>query len=124
MDFKDKATRIQAEIAMRKICKVSCSTPYPKRLRTMLDNLVKEGKVRSPDSFIHTRVNADKLTIDVHAKVGESWVDLGLSCGVPLMILNPDTHLLDAATLEAMEQEQAMDQATEQTTGAVSPSVS
>ena len=124
MDFKNKATRIQAEIAMRKICKVSCSTPYPKRLRTMLDNLVKEGKARSPDSFIRTRVNADKLTIDVHAKVGESWVDLGLSCEVPLMILNPDTPLLDAATLEAMEQEQAMDQATEQVTGAVSLPVS
>ena len=40
------------------------------------------------------------------------------------MILNPDTPLLDAATLEAMEQEQAMDQATEQTTGAVSLPVS
>ena len=124
MDFKDKATRIQAEIAMRKICKVSCSTPYPKRLRTMLDNLVKEGKARSPDSFIRTRVNADKLTIDVHAKVGESWVDLGLSCEVPLMILNPDTPLLDAATLEAMEQELAMDQATELVTGAASLPVS
>ena len=80
MDFKDKATRIQAEIAMHKICKVSCSTPYPKRLRTMLDNLVKECKVRAPELFIRTRVNADKLTIDVHAKVGDTWVDLGLSC--------------------------------------------
>ena len=124
MDFKDKATRIQAEIAMRKICKVSCSTPYPKRLRTMLDNLVKEGKTRAPDRFIRTRVNVDKLTIDVHAKVGDSWVDLGLACGVPLMILNPDTPLLDAATLEALEQELAMDQTTEQSTGPVIPPVS
>ena len=105
MDFKDKATLIQAEIAMCKICKVSCSTPYPKRLRTMLDNLVKEGKTRAPDSFICTRVDADKLTIDVHAKVGDTWQDLGLSCEVPLIILNPDTPLLDSATLDAMDQE-------------------
>ena len=90
----------------------------------MLDNLVKEGKTRAPDRFICTRVNVDKLTIDVHAKVGDSWVDLGLACEVPLMILNPDTPLLDAATLEALEQELAMDQTTEQATGPVIPPVS
>ena len=67
MDFKDKETRIQAEISLRKICKVSCSTPYPKNLRSILDGLVKEGKWIGPDHFIRTRVNVNKLTIDVHA---------------------------------------------------------
>ena len=54
----------------------------------MLDNLVKEGKARSPDSFIRTRVNADKLTIDVHAKDKDIWRDLGLSREIPLDILD------------------------------------
>ena len=88
MDFKDKETRIQAEISLRKICKVSCSTPYPKNLRAILDRLVKEGKRIAPDHFIRTRVNADKLSIDVHAKVGNNWQDLGLSQQIPLDILN------------------------------------
>ena len=88
MDFKDKETRIQAEISLRKICKVSCSTPYPKNLRSILDGLVKEGKRIALDHFIHTRVNVDKLTINVHAKDDSNWQDLGLSQQIPLDILS------------------------------------
>ena len=33
-------------------------------------------------------MNADKLSIDVHAKVGNNWQDLGLSQQIPLDILN------------------------------------
>ena len=95
MDFKDKETRIQAEISMRKLCKVSCSTPYPKRLRTILAELVKEGKKAAPDCFICTRVNVDKLTIDVHAKNGKEWVDLNLSREIPTQILDPFSDALD-----------------------------
>ena len=39
-DFKDRETRIQAEISLRKICQVRCSTPYPKKLRQLLNKLV------------------------------------------------------------------------------------
>ena len=88
LDFKDKETRIQAEISLRKLCKVSCSTPYPKGLRSILDGLIKEGKKSAPEHFIRTRVNVDKLTIDVHAKDGSKWQDLGLSRQIPLDILN------------------------------------
>ena len=88
LDLKDKETRIQAEISLQKICKVSCSTPYPKNLRAILDSLVKEGKKMAPDCFIRTWVNADKLTIDVHAREGKDWRDLGLSRDIPFNILN------------------------------------
>ena len=88
MDFKDKETRIQAEISLRKICKVSCSTPYPKTLRKLLDSLVKEGKTIAPDLYIRTRVNVEKLTIDVHARDKDIWRDLGLSRQIPLDILD------------------------------------
>jgi hypothetical protein len=43
-EFSDKPTRIQAEKTLRKVWKVSCAVPYPKKLRTILDNLVKEVK--------------------------------------------------------------------------------
>jgi hypothetical protein len=88
MDFRDRDTRTQAEIYLRKICKVSCSVPYPRKLRTMLDDLVKKGKAQYPDSFIRTRVNIDELTIEAHAKSGTGWVDLHLKQGIPLDILD------------------------------------
>ena len=88
MDFKDRETRIQAEISMRKICKVSCSTPYPRRLRAMLDAVVKEGKAKADGCFIRTRVNVDKLTVEAHAKRGTKWEDLGLLRPIPLDILD------------------------------------
>jgi hypothetical protein len=85
-EFKDKDTRVQAERSLRKICKVSCAVPYPKRLREIMDRLLIEGKKKCPDSFIRTRVNVDNLTIDVHAKTGDGWLDLDLGCEIPLNI--------------------------------------
>jgi len=89
MDFKDKDTRIQAEISLRKICQVSCSTPYPKKLRALLKTLVEEGKKIVPDkTFIRTRINVDKLNIEVHAKIDKVWKDLQMSTKIPLDILD------------------------------------
>jgi hypothetical protein len=85
-EFKDKDTRIQAEKSLRKICKVSCAVPYPKKLREILDRLLKEGKKKCPESYIRTRVNVDSLTIDVHAKTETGWLDLELGCAIPLNI--------------------------------------
>jgi hypothetical protein len=82
-EFRDRETRIQAEKTLRKVCHVSCATPYPKRLRTMLDTLLTEGKKKYPNSFIKTKVSVDDLTIEAHAKVGDKWVDLGLKCSIP-----------------------------------------
>jgi hypothetical protein len=90
-EFRDKDTRIQAETSLRKICKVSCSVPYPKRLRTILDGLVAEGKKLSPNNFIRTRVNIDSLTIDVSARTKEGWLDLNLNTPIPLDILDKVT---------------------------------
>jgi hypothetical protein len=85
-EFKDKETRIQSEKILRKVCKVSCAVPYPKRLRTMLDNLISEGKKQYPNCFIRIKVNVDTLTIEAHAKTAEGWVDLGQRCNIPLNI--------------------------------------
>jgi hypothetical protein len=85
-DFKDRETRIQAETNLRKVCKVSCSVPYPKKLRAIMDNLVTQGKKLAPNCFIRTRVNVDNLFIEVHAKTKEGWKDLGLKTCIPLDI--------------------------------------
>jgi hypothetical protein len=77
-EFPDRETRLQAEINLRKICKVNCAVPYPKDVRDKLDALVTEGKNLKPDCFIRTWVNADKLTIGACASVNRKWVDLGL----------------------------------------------
>jgi hypothetical protein len=83
MDFKDRESRIQAETNLRKICKVSCAVPYPKKLRAILDNMVTQGKKLAPGCFIRTRVNVDTLSIDVHAKTKDGWKDLHLKTCIP-----------------------------------------
>jgi hypothetical protein len=88
MDFKDRETRFEAEIMLKKICQVKCAVPYPRRMRTLLNNLVKEGKTLKPDCFIRTKVNVENLTVEAHAKTGDGWLDLGLSRSIPLDILD------------------------------------
>jgi hypothetical protein len=97
MEFKDKYTRINAERSLRKICKVSCAVPYPKKLRDILDNLVKEGKKVLPNSFIRTRVNVDNLTIEVHGKTDKGWQDLNLKCDIPHDICDSVSTQVDAS---------------------------
>jgi hypothetical protein len=88
LDFKDKDTRFNAEVMLRKVCKVNCSVPYPKKLRTLLGDAVKQGKALQPDCFIRTKVNIDKLIIEAHAKTASGWLDLGISQKIPLNILD------------------------------------
>jgi hypothetical protein len=87
MDFKDREMRFEAEIMLKKICKVNCSVPYPKRMPTLLNDLVQKGKSLQPDCFIRTRVNVENLTVEVHAKTASGWLDLNLKQGIPLNIL-------------------------------------
>jgi hypothetical protein len=88
MDFKDRDTRFNAEVMLRKVCKVNCSVPYPKKLRGIISDMVKQGKQAQPDCFIRTRVNIDSLTIDAHAKTESGWLDLGIQRAIPLNILD------------------------------------
>ena len=69
MIFKGKQERIQAEQHLRKVCKVKCSTPYPKRLRAMMSDLIAEAKQKRKDCFILVKVNVENLTINALASV-------------------------------------------------------
>lgn len=44
LDFKNKETRNRAEATVRKVCKIKCSVPYPKKLRTLLNAVISDGK--------------------------------------------------------------------------------
>jgi hypothetical protein len=91
-EFKDRDTRQQAEVNLRKICGVGCAVPYPKRLRAVLDKVIQDGKKEYPNSFISTRVNIDKLLITASAKTSEGWKDLKTSQPIPLDILEKVTN--------------------------------
>ena len=88
LDFKSKEIRIQAEDTLRKICKVSCATPYPRKLRSLLDEVLKEGKKAYSKCYIRTKVNYENLTIEAHARTENGWVDLKLKRDIPLDILD------------------------------------
>ena len=105
-DFKDRETRIQAEMSLRKICAVSCSTPYPKKLRELLNRLITDAKKIVPEkTFIRTRVNADKLSVDVHARTAEGWKDMCMSTKIPLDILDSAFSGFRTLTVEQMEED-------------------
>jgi hypothetical protein len=101
MDFKDKESRINAEISLRKICKVNCAVPYPKKLRLMLTEVVNEGRKLAPNSFIRTRVNSDLLIIEALAKGEKGWKDLGIKRDIPLTIL--DANVTNTDNMDVMD---------------------
>jgi len=111
LDFKSKEIRMQAEETLRKVCKVSCSIPYPKRLRDMLTQTIRTGKTQHPDCFIRTRVDSDNLKILASARTGNIWIELPeLTTDIPLDIL--DRNPLYRLTLHS---DQTSDQTNSQT---------
>ena len=87
LDFKNKETRMQAEHTLRNICKVSCSVPYPKKLRQMLKVQIEEGKKLRDKCFIRTRVDIDNLKLTTSARAENGWEHLDLDKDIPLDIL-------------------------------------
>ncbi len=88
LTFKDKATRFQAELSLKKVCKARCGTPYPKELRVIMDGLVKDCKAIKPGSFILAKVDADKLLITARARSNKGWEDINRSVPIPENILD------------------------------------
>jgi hypothetical protein len=104
LSFKDKNTRFQAELALKKACKVRCATPYPKELRTLMDELVQSCKPSNQGCFILPKVDAEKMVITARARNDKGWADLDRSVTIP-------TDLLDSVEVDAT----AMDDASEMT---------
>jgi hypothetical protein len=98
LTFKDKNTRFQAELALKKACKVKCATPYPKELRTVMDELVKSCKPDNPGCFILPKVDSEKMIITTKARCDKGWINLERSVNIPLDLL--DSVEMDASPLD------------------------
>ena len=88
MDFKNKETRTQAENTLRSICKVNCSTPYPRALRTMIHDTVQKGKQLHEGCFIKVKVDIDNMVLSASARTPAGWTNLPLDQAIPLDILD------------------------------------
>ena len=88
MDFKNKETRIQVENTLRSICKVNCSTPYPRALRTRINATVQKGKQLRDGCFIKVKVDIDNMMLSAAARTPTGWVNLDLDQAIPLDILD------------------------------------
>jgi hypothetical protein len=89
LTFRDKNTRFQAEQTLKKACNVKCSTPYPKKLRAIIDSFIKDCKVTKSGCFILARVDVENLCITARARTDSGWVDLDNKVSIPLDLLDP-----------------------------------
>jgi hypothetical protein len=101
LSFKDKETRFQAEMTLKKACKVKCGTPYPKKLRVIMDEFVNACKSDSPGNFILTKVDLDKMLVTAKARNDKGWTELDRTVPIPLDLLD-SKELAAAAADEEM----------------------
>jgi hypothetical protein len=71
--YKDKETRIAAEQNLRKLCKVSCTTPYHSTLRDVMKKTMEEAKSKYKNSFVQTRVDVENMTLRVSYRQDGIW---------------------------------------------------
>ncbi len=105
LTFKDKKTRFQAELTLKKVCKIKCGTPYPKKLRSIMDELVTVCKSSNPGCFILTKVDTEKMIVTAKARNDAGWVDLKQNFSIP-------HDILDQAELAAISEDEVIDMVT------------
>jgi len=103
LDLKNKDTRIQAEQTLRSICKVNCSTPYPKKLRALLGKTILKGKKFFPKCYIRTKVDIDNLLVSASVRAGDKWTLVSGPFPIPLDILDPSIVIPPPEKPESME---------------------
>jgi hypothetical protein len=85
LTFRTKDERIKAEQTLRKFCKVKCSVPYPKKLRTIIGDIVKKGKQVKHNNYIRVKVDNESLT----DSIDRDSINL-LDATVPGFRINPN----------------------------------
>ena len=68
-NFKDKDTKMHAEMALRSTCKVNCTTPYPTILRECIKQVIDHVKADYPDNFVRVTVDPGKFALKVARKL-------------------------------------------------------
>jgi len=71
--YKDKETRMMAEQNLRKLCKVSCTTPYHSTLRDVMKKTMEEAKAKYKNSFVQTKVDVENMTLRVSYRQDGVW---------------------------------------------------
>jgi hypothetical protein len=71
--YKDRDTRITAEQNLRKLCKVSCTTPYHSTLRDVMKKAMEEAKVKYKNSYVQTRLDVDNMELKVSYRKDGIW---------------------------------------------------
>jgi hypothetical protein len=102
LTWKTKEERIRGEQAIRRVCKTRCSTPYPRKIRGLIDEVLKEGQSAKPGCFIRIRINIPTLSIIAHAREGDKWTDLNLRKPIPVDVLDP-AEMVDLTPEDDME---------------------
>jgi hypothetical protein len=77
------------ELSLKKMCKVKCGTPYPKKLRSIMDTIVKDCKAIRTGTFILAKVDSEKLVVTAKARSDKGWEDLDVSVPIPSDTLDP-----------------------------------
>jgi len=92
-DFKDKDTRVRAEMRLRDTCKVMCSTPYHPTLRESIKQVVQHFKKDYPLSLIRVNVDTKNMCFRVSRKAkGElDWMKWDLTIPIPDIALDTKT---------------------------------
>jgi len=73
--FKDKDTRITAEQNLKKLCKVSCTTPYHSTLRDFMRKVVEEGKVKYKGCYVQAKVDAEDMCLKISYMDKGTWTN-------------------------------------------------
>jgi hypothetical protein len=107
LTFKTKDERIRAEQQIRKLCKVRCSIPYPRKLRDIVNNMIQDGRKASPGNFVRVKVDTENMKVTAAASIPQGnnkykWEDLNISADIPL-------DVLDKTVQVTLDTEEAMD---------------
>jgi hypothetical protein len=109
LSYKDKDTRMAAEQNLRKLCKVSCTTPYHSSLRDFMRKAMLEAKARYKDSFIQTRLDLDKMALKVSYRRDGIWYNDVDVLDLPDSVLDLSTKVSRVPTPNSSTQTEGME---------------
>jgi len=90
LNYKDKLTRIAAEINLRKLCKVSCTTPYHASLRKFIKTVVDNTKAMAVNEgcWIQARVDTESMSLRISTRKGDVWTNDVENVPLPEAVFN------------------------------------
>jgi hypothetical protein len=75
LTYRDKNTREAAEARIKTLCKVGGTVPYHRTLRTFINKVIEESKVKYPGHYIQVKVDAEKFQLKVSKMKGGVWTN-------------------------------------------------